>query len=88
MTHLQHLNKLNTELTERNLIPYISTVYGSHLYGTATPTSDVDIRAIHLPSLEQVLEGDISNVYESSSGDYVSYGVETRLIASLQGVIL
>lgn len=87
MTHLQHLIKLNTELTERNLVPYISTVYGSHLYGTSTPTSDVDIRAIHLPSVEQILDGDVSTVYESSSGDYVSYSLHKFFAILMNGSV-
>lgn len=31
--------------------------YGSHLFGTATPTSDTDIKAVHLPSADEILLG-------------------------------
>lgn len=31
--------------------------FGSHLYGTATENSDTDIKAIHIPSAEQILLG-------------------------------
>lgn len=33
------------------------TPYGSHLYGTATPTSDEDFKAIYLPDFRDVLLG-------------------------------
>lgn len=32
-----------------------STLYGSHLYGTSTPTSDLDIKQIVLPSIDDLL---------------------------------
>lgn len=87
MTHNTHLSKLTTELQERNLVPYAMSIYGSHLYGTATPTSDVDIRAIHLPSVDQMLEGDVSNVYESASGDYVSYSLHKFFAILMNGSV-
>lgn len=34
-----------------------STLYGSHLYGTNTPTSDLDYKEIVLPSLDDLLFG-------------------------------
>jgi len=38
----------------RNLL---KTVYGSHLYGTNTPTSDYDYKVVYLPAFEDVLLG-------------------------------
>jgi len=35
------------------------TVFGSHLYGTSTPTSDVDVRGVFLPSKKDILLGRI-----------------------------
>lgn len=87
MLHTTHLSKLTSELQERNLVPYAMSIYGSYLYGTATPTSDVDIRAIHLPSVDQMLEGDVSSVYESSSGDYVSYSLHKFFAILMNGSV-
>lgn len=87
MMHNAHLSKLTAELQERDFVPYALSIYGSHLYGTATPTSDVDIRAIHLPSINQILEGDVSNVYESSSGDYVSYSLHKFFAILMNGSV-
>ena len=63
------------ELVEADLEPIGSTVYGSHLYGTSHAGSDIDIRAIHLPSMEQVLSGDVVSVKEGKSGDCVSFSL-------------
>ena len=35
----------------------LRTVYGSHLYGTSTPSSDFDYKVVYLPPLEDVLLG-------------------------------
>lgn len=35
------------------------TRFGSHLYGTATPTSDIDIRGVFIPSNREILLGRI-----------------------------
>jgi hypothetical protein len=35
----------------------LTTVYGSHLYGTNTPTSDLDFKVIYLPNFKDVLLG-------------------------------
>ena len=33
----------------------VETIYGSHLHGTTTPTSDMDYKAVHLPSGENII---------------------------------
>lgn len=42
-------------MTEMEIL--FSTRFGSHLYGTNTPTSDVDMKYIYLPSLDDMLIG-------------------------------
>lgn len=42
---------------------------GSHLYGTATETSDVDFKGIFLPSVEEILLGRIPKTAASSPRD-------------------
>lgn len=37
--------------------PLFQVTYGSHLYGTATPTSDIDLKVVYLPLLSNVLLG-------------------------------
>jgi hypothetical protein len=41
--------------------------FGSHLYGTATPESDVDFKGVFLPTKEQVLLGKIPKHYSFST---------------------
>lgn len=43
--------------------------FGAHLYGTATPDSDVDYRGVFLPSKEQVLMGRIPKSFNFSTGN-------------------
>jgi hypothetical protein len=43
--------------------------FGAHLYGTATPDSDVDYRGVFLPSREQVLLGRIPKSFYFSTGN-------------------
>ena len=31
--------------------------FGSHLYGTSTPQSDLDLKRVHLPTSEEILLG-------------------------------
>lgn len=42
--------------------------FGSHLYGLNTPTSDIDIKGIFLPTREQILLGNIPRQVTISSG--------------------
>lgn len=57
---------MNT-LKPKNLICEIK--FGSHLYGTATPTSDEDFKGIFLPSVEDILLGRIPKTASSSPRD-------------------
>jgi hypothetical protein len=43
--------------------------FGSHLYGTSTPTSDEDFKGIFLPSLEEILLGRIPKVASTTPRD-------------------
>jgi hypothetical protein len=38
--------------------------YGSHLYGTSTPTSDVDNKVVYLPDLDDVLLGRKQDIFK------------------------
>lgn len=38
-----------------NPIPIVQIKYGSHLYGTSTPASDLDIKGIYLPEARDIL---------------------------------
>ena len=47
--------------------------FGSHLYGTATPSSDVDYKSVHIPDARDILlqraKGSISNARPKQSGE-------------------
>jgi len=57
---------MNT-LRPMNLICEIK--FGSHLYGTSTPSSDLDYKGIFLPTIEEVLLGRIPKTASSSPSD-------------------
>jgi Arc/MetJ family transcription regulator len=40
----------------------VSIKFGSHLYGTATPASDLDIKAVHVPTGRDILLGRVEPV--------------------------
>ena len=42
--------------------------FGAHLYGTATPDSDVDYKGIFLPTKEELLLGRVPKSYSYSTG--------------------
>lgn len=42
--------------------------FGSHLYGLNTPTSDIDIKGIYLPTKRELLLGNYAQSYKSSTG--------------------
>lgn len=44
------------------------TIAGSHLYGTATPDSDTDYKAVHLPTAHDLLLGIVKEVVTASTG--------------------
>lgn len=45
------------------------THFGSKLYGTDTPLSDTDLKGIYLPSINDVVLGNIKNTLEYTTGD-------------------
>ena len=61
----------------------IRMIFGSHLYGTATPSSDKDYKGIALPTWEQVALGKIPKHMEHSStggsGKNTSDDVDTEI---------
>ena len=49
--------------------------FGSHLYGTATPKSDIDYKGVYLPSREEILLGKIPKCHSYSSGNDMSKNI-------------
>jgi hypothetical protein len=47
----------------------VKMTYGSHLYGTATPASDIDIKGIYLPSARDILLQRIKPVIVAKTND-------------------
>lgn len=47
----------------------VSMKFGSHLYGTATPASDLDLKGVHLPAPDDLLLGRVKAVVSTSTGD-------------------
>lgn len=47
----------------------VSMKFGSHLYGTATPASDLDLKSVHLPAPDELLLGRVKAVHSTSTGD-------------------
>ena len=43
--------------------------FGSHLYGTATPESDLDYKGVFMPDLEELLLGKVKKSYSETTGD-------------------
>jgi hypothetical protein len=65
------------------------TRFGSHLYGTATPTSDIDVRGIFIPSKRDVLLGRIPRTNkEQEAGkedDYELYSLHHFVKLACEG---
>jgi RNA repair pathway DNA polymerase beta family len=55
--HTTALAALHATLGPRQVV--FAAFHGSRLYGTATPTSDLDVRAVFLPTPEEILLGRI-----------------------------
>lgn len=68
------------------------TRFGSHLYGTATPTSDIDVRGIFIPSKKDVLLGRIPRTNkEQEAGkeeDYELYSLHHFVKLACEGQTL
>lgn len=55
-----------------NMDIIVKMIFGSHLYGTATDTSDIDFKGVYLPSREEILLGNISKCHTYSTGNDMS----------------
>lgn len=68
----------------------VEMVFGSHLYGLETPTSDKDYKGIYLPHPREILLGTAKKSIDTSTGDKNSKnGVNDvdRQIYSLQSLL-
>lgn len=64
------------------------TKFGSHLYGTATPSSDEDVRGVFLPEAKDILLGRIPKTnreLDSDDLDYELYGLHHFVRLATQG---
>lgn len=50
----------------------VTMKFGSHLYGTSTPASDLDLKSVHLPTADAILLGRVKQVVSTSTGDPLS----------------
>lgn len=55
-----------------NMDIIVKMKFGSHLYGTATDTSDIDYKGVYLPSREEILLGNIPKCHNYSTGNDMS----------------
>lgn len=54
---------------EESMKLIVKTIFGSKLYGTATPTSDHDVRGVFMPSKREILLGRIPKTNKDSGGN-------------------
>ncbi len=47
----------------------VNLLFGSHLYGLDTPSSDIDYKGIYLPTTAELLLGNYPKTYKSSTGN-------------------
>ena len=47
--------------------PIVEMQFGSHVYGTNLPTSDLDFKAVHLPDAEDILLGQVVRVLNTTT---------------------
>lgn len=47
--------------------PLVSIKFGSHLYGTSTPASDLDLKGVHLPTAAEILLGRVKGVVNTQT---------------------
>lgn len=58
-------------------IVLFTSLFGSKLYGTDTPESDTDYKAVYLPSVKQLLRGrEIKNSVSSTGSDFAKNGAD------------
>jgi hypothetical protein len=55
---LSHADHVSAFLGDRT--PVLAVTFGSAIYGTATPQSDTDLRAVFLPTPEEILTGQVN----------------------------
>ena len=60
-----HMPHFCEEVGQHNLLMLIQ--HGSHLYGTDTPTSDMDLKGVFMPSVKQIMLGKIPKCYNYQS---------------------
>lgn len=73
----------------------MKSIYGSHLYGTSTPTSDMDYKQIHMNPTDLILIGKDRGVFNQNTNnsgrntkddvDFESKELRTFIIDALQG---
>ena len=47
--------------------PLVSIKFGSHMYGTSTPASDLDLKGVHLPTADEILLGRVKGVVNTQT---------------------
>lgn len=70
-----HQESSGTTISDATMTELFKVTYGSHLYGTSTPTSDLDEKVVYLPELDDVLLGKKLRTYKTrvdSDGNPVS----------------
>lgn len=75
----EYLEKMVSDMESRGHKLLYLCKFGSHLYGTDTPTSDSDFKGIFLPSKTNCLLGDMPKHFTSSTGDGESKNSEDDL---------
>jgi hypothetical protein len=66
---MNYANELQKELRKDGHELLYLVKFGSHLYGTSTPDSDLDLKGIFLPSKESALLGKMPKHYTKSTGE-------------------
>jgi len=62
-------------INNKNIIPDLVAITGSHLYGTATPSSDIDRRGFAVGTINQILDIERFDQYEDRINDTVIYSL-------------
>lgn len=60
------------------MIIIFETIFGSHLYGTNTPESDVDIKGVYLPDHRDILLGEVKPVISYNTKKDNKSGVQVK----------
>ena len=70
---------VDDKLSDKNLLSL--TIHGSWLYGLNTPESDIDLKAIYLPSPKQLVRGEALKTYNYKN-DELNIEIEVKSISS------